>query len=260
MNMNKERKNILLTQNEKEDSIAFILKEVNLQPVTFRAFLRSYFQEVGFRYLFWGMGDILFIVGLLLVGVGILYFPDLHHLLGNNHRDEIYFTVFMVSPLCYALLYFLGIWKERLLGTFELKMTLRVSLKELLILRMLAFSGISLVVSVGSNVLIWQLLGQELSLMRLFSLSFSSLFLFANIQLLLEYRMPMRCSHWITPIIWGAVGVLLVWKQEGIAQFLLYVPVSIVTVIVFGLLLLFIYLLRHNYFMKKEGTIYYVSA
>jgi len=258
--MNRERKNLPFTQDEKENSIAFILKEVNLQPVTFRAFLRSYFQEVGFRYLFLGMGDILFIVGLLLIGVGMLYFPDLHQLFENGHRNEIYFTVFMVSPVCYALLYFLGIWKERLLGTFELKMTLRVSLKELLILRMLAFSGISLVVSVGGNVLIWQSLGQEVSLMRLFSLSFSSLFLFANIQLLLEYKMPMRCSHWVTPIIWGAVGVLFVWQQESIAQFLLYVPVSIVTAIVFGLLLLFIYLLRHNYFMEKEGSITYVSA
>lgn len=258
--MNRERRNIPFTQDEKENSIAFILKEVDLQPVTFRAFLRSYFQEVGFRYLFWGMGDILFIVGLLLIGIAILYFPDLNHLFENGHRDEVYFTIFMASPLCYALLYFLGIWKERLLGTFELKMTLRVSLKELLILRMLAFSGISLIVSVGSTILIWQLLGQELSLMRLFSLSFSSLFLFANIQLLLEHKMPMRCSHWVTPIIWGAVGVLFVWKQEGIAQFLLYVPVSIVTAIVFGLLLLFIYLLRHNYFMEKEGTITYVNA
>lgn len=206
--MNKDRKNIPFTQIEKENSIDFILKEVDLQPVTFRAFIRSYFQEVGFRYLFWGLGDILFIVGLLLVGVVILYLPDLHQSLDNGHSDKIYFTVFMVSPLCYALLYFLGIWKERLLGTFELKMTLRVSLKELLILRMLAFSGIALVVSVGSNVLMWQLLGQELSLMRLFSLSFTSLFLFANIQLLLEYKVPLRCSYWVTPIVWGDRSIL----------------------------------------------------
>ena len=258
--MNKDRKNIPFTQIEKENSIDFILKEVNLQPVTFRAFIRSYFQEVGFRYLFWGLGDILFIVGLLLVGVAILYLPYLHQSLDNGHSDKIYFTVFMASPLCYAVLYFLGIWKERLLGTFELKMTLRVSLKELLILRMLAFSGIALVVSVGSNVLMWQLLGQELSLMRLFSLSFTSLFLFANIQLLLEYKVPLRCSYWVTPIIWSVVGVLLVWKQEWIAQLLVYLPFSIVTVIVFGLLLLFIYLLRHNYFLQKEGTITYANA
>ena len=52
--MNRERKNIPFTQDEKENSIAFILKEVNLQPVTFREFIRSYFQEVGFRYLFLG--------------------------------------------------------------------------------------------------------------------------------------------------------------------------------------------------------------
>lgn len=258
--MDRGRKNILFTQDEKENSIAFILKKVNLQPVTFREFLHAYFQEVGFRYLFWGMGDILFSVGLILIGAGLLYFPDLHHLFENDYSDRIYFAVFMASPLCYALLYFLGIWKERLLGTFELKMTLRVSLKELLILRMLVFSGISLVVSVGSNILIWKLLGQDLSLMRLFSLSFTSLFLFANSQLLLEYKIPMRCSYWVTPIIWGAVGVFFVWKQDRVAQLLLYLPLSIVTAIVFGLLLIFICLLRHNYFMEKEGTITYASA
>ena len=54
--MNSEKKNIPITQDEKENSIAFILKEVKLRPVTFREFLRSYFQEVGFRYLFLGNG------------------------------------------------------------------------------------------------------------------------------------------------------------------------------------------------------------
>lgn len=258
--MTNERKKSLLTEDEKKSSIAFILKEVNLQPVTFRGFFRSYFQEVGIRYLLWGMGDISFIVGLIVIGAGLLYFPELHQLFEKDYSNNIYFTVFMASPLCYALLYFLGIWKERLLGTFELKMTLRVSLKELFILRMLVFSGISLVVSVGSNILIWHLLGQELSLMRLFSLSFASLFLFANSQLLLEYKIPLRYSYWVTPIIWGAVGVLFVWKQDQVARLLVYLPLSIITVIVLGLLLIFIYLLRQNYFMEKEGTITYVSA
>ena len=258
--MNKARKNSLLTQNEKENSIAFILKEANLQPVTFRAFLRSYFQEVGFRYLFWGMGDILFIVGLLLIGTGGIFFSDFHYSLENDYSNKVYFTVFMASPLCYALLYYLGIWKEKLLGTFELKMTLRVSLKELLILRMLAFSGISLLVSVGINIFIWQLLGQELSLIRLFTLSFTSLFLFANLQILLEYKIPIRYSYWVTPMVWGAVGLLLIWQQEKIAQLLFYLPLSVVTGIVLGLLFLFMYLLRHNYFMQKEGTITYANA
>ncbi|GAF64677.1 hypothetical protein BTS2_1573 [Bacillus sp. TS-2] len=258
--MNRGRKSIPITEEEKEKSISFILKEVNLQPVTFREFLRSYYRDVGIRYLFWGLGDILFIVGLLLLGLGLLYYPDLQNLFENNQIDKIYFTVFMASPLCYALLYFLGAWKEKLLGTFELKMTLRVSLKELLILRMLAFSGISLVISTASNVLIWQLLGQELSLMRLFSLSFASLFLFANIQLLLEYKIPFRCSYWVNPLIWTVMGVLLIWKQDSITLLLLYLPFSIVTVIVFGLLLLFIYLLRYNYFMQKEGTITNANA
>ena len=41
--MNSEKENIPFTQDEKENSIAFILNEVNLRPVTFREFLRSYF-------------------------------------------------------------------------------------------------------------------------------------------------------------------------------------------------------------------------
>lgn len=252
-------KNYAITEEEKESSISYILSEVDLQPTTFRAFLRSYFQEVGFRYLFWGIGDILFIVGLLLLGVGILSFPSIGPFVEKGH-PKIYFTVFMTSPLCYALLYFLVIWKERLLGTFELKMTLRVSLKELFILRMLVFSGISLVISVGSGLAIWQLFSQELSLMRLFSLSFSSLFLFANLQLLFEFKIPMRVSHWLTPLLWGALVSLLIWQQETIIQFLVYVPVTIVITLVCGLCMLFICLLRRNYFIEKEGTIAYVSA
>ncbi|MCF1617830.1 hypothetical protein LQF63_09310 [Tetragenococcus koreensis] len=258
--MNKNINQIHLTQAEKENSINVILKEIKLQPVTFRGFLCSYFQKVGLSYLFWGIGDILFLVGLLLVGGGLVYLPNLNHLLANNLTDEIYFSVFIFSPLCYALLYFLGIWKEILLGTFELKMTLRVSLKELLILRMLAFSIISLVILTGSNYLIWQFLGQEISLVRLFSLSFSSLFLFANLQLLLEYKIPLRRSYWVTPLIWLVVGAFFIWKQDIITQFLLYLPLTIVTTIVCGSFILFICLLRYNYFTEKEGTITYASA
>lgn len=258
--MYKEKRDIPFTQGEKDKSISFILKEVNLQPITFQKFIQNYFKEVGFRYLFWGIEDILFIVALILIGIGTLHYPSLHHSFALGHSTGIYFTVFMGAPLCYGLLYFLGIWKERLLGTFELKMTLRISLKELLIIRMLVFSGISLVAAVGSNILIWQLAGQELSLIRLFSLSFSSLFLFANLQLLLEYKIPMRCSHWVTPVLWSAIGGLLIWQQDKTTQILLYLPLSIVVGIVCGLLLLFIYLLRHNYFMKTEGTITYANA
>ncbi len=173
-----------------------------------------FFQEVGFRYLFWGLGDILYIVGLLLLGVGALYLPDLNSFAKNGHVEYVYFAVFMISPLCYALLYFLGIWKEKLLGTFELKMTLKVSLKEILILRMFMFSGISLIVSTIGNVFIWQLIGQELSLMKLFSLSFASLFLFASLQLLLEFQLPMRCHYWVTPMIWAVIGILFIWKKR----------------------------------------------
>ncbi|AIC96129.1 hypothetical protein [Shouchella lehensis] len=258
--MNKRQKMILLNQDEKDQSIALILKEVNLKPVTFRAFIGSFFQEVGFRYLFWGLGDILYIVGLLLLGVGALYLPDLNSFAKNGHVEYVYFAVFMISPLCYALLYFLGMWKEKLLGTFELKMTLKVSLKEILILRMFMFSGISLIVSTIGSVFIWQLIGQELSLMKLFSLSFASLFLFASMQLLLEFQLPMRCHYWVTPMIWAVIGILFIWKKDLMTQILLYLPLSLIIAISFGFILLFIYLLRYNYLMQKEGTIYYANA
>ncbi len=90
-----------MTQNEKENSIAFILKEANLRPVTFRAFIRSYFQEVGFRYLFWGMGDILFIVGLLNRNRDI-YFPDFHYLLESDYSQQSLFYCFygITTLLC----------------------------------------------------------------------------------------------------------------------------------------------------------------
>lgn len=254
-----ERKRIPITLAEKEQSIDFILKEVNLQPVTFRRFIQSYFQEVGFRYLFWGMSESLFIVGLLLIGIGIFYVPYLHQLAQDNYND-IYFFVFMASPICYALLYFLGIWKERMLGTFELKMTLRVSLKELLILRMLVFSLMALIVAVGSNLLIWQLMSDTISLLRLFSLSFSSLFLFANTQLLLEYQIPIYFSHWMTPMIWSFVSVLLFFQKVRIVQVVSYLPLSLFIIFGVGLLLLFIYLLRHYYFSEKEGTIIYANT
>lgn len=249
-----------LTKEEREQSIAYILQKADLQPMTFHHFLQSNFRLLSSGQLFSGIGDVLFLALIAFLGIAFLVFPEWQSLQTKELQQETYFFVFMLSPFCYGLFYFLGVWKEIYLGTFELKMTLRISLKELMILRMLFFSTFALLVSGLGSFLIWQLFDQQISLLRLLSLSSSSLFLFANGQLWLERQLPWHASYFVTPCLWMLLSGILTWKKEWMIDILLYLPSWLFV----GLFILFVGFfigqLRRECFTKKEGILSNASA
>lgn len=117
--------------------------------------------------------------------------------------------LFLLSPVLYAALQVLTTWKETAQGTLEWKSCCRISHRELLAWRTLAFGGVSAAACLPVDLLLWQVTGRESSLLWMLGTSFASLFLYAALTL------ARRDHSLIFPLLlWGALGgVLTVWKH-----------------------------------------------
>jgi hypothetical protein len=100
-------------------------------------------------------------------------------------------------------------------------MACRYSLKQMTALRMLVFGSISVVLSIFVSTGVWLLISREVSILGMMSISFSALFLFAAIQLLIEWKWKAPVAYFFTPIIWAVMSILLLAAGEPAEHFLL---------------------------------------
>lgn len=255
----------LPTAEEKENSIQFILANVSVQPKSFTQFIRSIFTEMDWRIYFWGLRDILIISVSLIACVFAFFWYVSDFGRGQNPlllpvlKEQTYFNVFLASPVIFGIFHYLSLWKEVQLKTYELKMTLKISLKDILLVRSIFFSVISLVISVLLSLLAWYGMNQEVSLFKLVSVSSASLFLFLVGQMSLDKKLPADKSYVVSPLIWLSIGTLLVLGREQVSHFILMLPELLVFLLSLVLLVVFILLIRRSYLTEKEGGFSYVG-
>ncbi|MEG0256544.1 hypothetical protein [Vagococcus sp.] len=254
------------TEKEKEKSIQFILENLSPQQKPFSQFVLFFFREFDSRVIFWGLKDVLVITVSVIFSL-LLFFIFLVRemsvstvFLFRDISETVYFFSFLLSPVVFSLLHYLSIWKEIQLKTFELKMTLKVSLKEIMTIRTLIFSVISLFSSVFFSFFLWFIIDQPMSLLKLISLSSSSLFLFSIIQIILDNMIQINKSYIVSPIFWLGVASLLIHQKDKVIRVLMILPESLVLVLTGIFIISFILLLRRNYLKQEEGGLSYVRA
>ncbi|MFO7264153.1 MAG: hypothetical protein C0P68_008485 [Bacillota bacterium] len=113
-----------------------------LPKETFAGYLKKMVLQVGFKYLFRDMTEILFVIVLLL---SVYLYISIQALTGTPvKQSQIYSYIFIFSPLFYfiiALLFF--VFKERQ-STYEVEMTCKYNIYQLAAFRMLLFSLLSI--------------------------------------------------------------------------------------------------------------------
>lgn len=96
-------------------------------------------------------------------------------------------ALFLFSPLLYAALSLLTAWKNLQTGIWEWTWTFQVSARMVALpLQMLCFGGVSVLVCVPANMLLWTFTGQEMPLGWMLALSLASLFLYGALSLLCQ--------------------------------------------------------------------------
>ena len=197
--------------------------------------------------LFFGTGDCLFLACLL---AALGFVP----LVAAAARElPLAPLLFLLSPCLYALLQGLTAWKERMSGTLEWKSTCRISLRALTALRMLVFGGVSTVVCVPANVVLWQVSGCRLGLGWMLGLSFSSLFLYAALSLACQRP---GWAMLAAPAVWSVIGSAPLWSRRA-AVFLEGVPALVFLLIALGGLTAYLLELRSYLSKPLEGGILY---
>lgn len=209
-------------------------------------------KSLGLRELLFGVWDCAFLAVLAaaLVWSGAA-------MLVRQQEYLVYTVLFVISPVLWAVLHGLIMWKERMSGVWELFMTARVTLRQLSALRMLLFGAVSVVASVALCGMVRLLTGGELSLLRLCGVSFASLFLFAAASLLAEefIRPPLGCLA--VPAAWLALGAALLWLGPKAERFFAGLPEAVLCLIAVIAAGIYLALLKRRCFIGKEGVAAY---
>lgn len=249
--MDKERSIPLPTEAEKERAIAAIL-DAGLSPAAQpRPRLRLLVRALPPSALFCGVGDCLFLAVLL---TALCLVPAAA---AAARQVPLSPLLFLLSPLLYALLQLLTLWKDSMSGTLEWKQTCRISFRTLTALRMLLFGGACVLVCVPVNMLLWYVGGRPLPLPRMLSLSFASLFLYAALSLLC-LRSRRRGAAFAAPLLWALLSIFLLgWRRA--AAFLGEVPTLVFFLLAAGgLLFCLSELKRRILYPDKGGSCYAV--
>ena len=209
-------------------------------------------RTLGIRNLFFGVEDCVFLAVLLsvLVSAGVLSFAA-------SRPSMLAVLLFIFSPLFYMALHLLTVWKEVMAHTYELLMACRCSLRQLTAVRMLIFGGMSLCFSMALSGCLswWQSDGP--GLLRLCSISFASLFLFACLSLAAERKWPAPVSCLPVPAAWVLLGVSLLLLGERAEALLGGIFTMAFALAGGGGAALYFLMLKHYYFTLREGAIAY---
>lgn len=165
------------SQRKIAEQIKIITKKGLVKKRSFFYYLRDIFHSVGLRVIFHGMADAVFIAMTAVLGIAVISAGII-----EQHMNEIYAVSFIASPITYMLLCFFTLWKEKMSGTYEVKMACKYTVYHLTAFRMFLFSLLSMVINT-CGICILCLFGGGLDFWRLFGISVCSLFLFSVILL-----------------------------------------------------------------------------
>ena len=204
------------TEAEKQRAIARILDAGLPRRVAFGRELREVLQRIGPRALLFGVGDCL-ALSLLIWALCLL-----SALFVAGSTGSLAPALFLFSPLLYAALSLLTVWKNLQTGIWEWTWTFQVSARMVAALQMLCFGGVSVLVCVPANMLLWTFTGQEMPLGWMLALSLASLFLYGALSLLCQ-RLRGPAGWLAAPTGWVLMGLIpLIWPRT--AEWLTAIP------------------------------------
>lgn len=241
------------TEEEKDRSIAGIVENGVVLPRRLSSAIAGILKEIGVRELFFGVGDCVFLAFL----GAVLFWMEIFSSV-MKQSDMVYLLLFFSSPFLYGLLHLLTVWKDIMTGTYEQLMTLKISLRRMTVLRMFVFGGVCVVLTAMAGFWFYGFLPDSVSVFKVLGLSFTSLFLFAWMELVVEWKWRKPFSCLVVPAVWIVLGILLTRFEKNLCQIIEVIPtvVFMMTAAVFAML--YYSMLKTYYFDLKEGVVHYV--
>lgn len=248
MSLDKNKKIPYPNEKEIDTQIQLILEQGLPQKQSLIASIFEMKNQIGWQYVVLNRGEILF--------NGLVLFIAIYYLLivsdiASVYSASFYGLIFTGSPLLFLSLSAYSYYQKYSNHTFELEMTLKYTVFQLLAVRMLFFSGVGVLVNVSLILLLS--IKVELNVWQVLLLSLSGLFLFAG-GLLFAIRKGNLFRRSVFFIgAWVAFNLgLLVYTDEHYEKFLVGLPTFLYGVILFASLLLFTVSLKQLFYRKQE--------
>lgn len=246
---------IFPSKEEKEKSISLIVAKGMPEQKSFLGELCEMFQTIGFRGLFFGVGDSIFLAVLctvFLLGGSVL--------LMSKCADKAVVILFLIAPFLYRIVQAMTTWKEWMTGVYEQKMVCRYTLRQVNTLRMLLFGGVSVVLCVGGSMALSLATRSGVIFPRFLGIAFTALVLFAVLDLSVRWYCTTLFGNFLAPVVWIFLGIFMIVTKEWMTSVLMRLPVAVFWAFVAGGAAVYVRMLRDWYFIKKEGALSYAVS
>lgn len=239
------------TEEEIDQQITQIIAKGLPKQKSFFSEIQGLYKQMGWRYILPNQNEWIFtviaLVALLLI-VGVTFGSD--RVLTAKEMA----LFFMISPFLFMSLSLFSFFDKREAHTFELEMTTKFTVFQIIAVRMLAFSGLAIVSN--TSLALWLASTHELSFIRLWLLSLTGLFLFAT-GLLVALRKGQVVPKLIGYVSgWLIINSGLVWlADEAYVQVLQTLPTVLYGSLVVILIVLFGLAFKRMYLRKQEEVL-----
>lgn len=228
--------------------------EIGLKrKVTFSMYLKKMYQQIGLRYLFRDMTEIIFVLVLFLSVVAFFLVNASYHL--SREPEKLYSYLFIVSPMLYFLISSIFFVNGKKRATFAVEMTCKYNVYQLAAFRMLIFSVFSMIVNalcIGILALL-----HEVDIIFALMISASSLFLFSALFLYVLLKVRTKTTLYTVTSAWVAGNVILIIYSSELYHYLLsHIPIYLYFFLVAGFFYIYINNLKKLITYKNtEGVI-----
>lgn len=211
--------------------------------------MRDFKNQMGWLYLLPNRGETIFTSLLLILTIFCL---GLIASVENSMSPFFYGSTFLTAPMSLFLLTAYAIYEKWEKQTFELEMTMKITIFQVIAVRILVFSGISLFINMTAAFVM--AVNFEVEFLRIWLISLTGLFAFASGLLWFVSRGNIwrRTAMYTTGWLVINSGWLFMMK-DAYLQFVIHLPLVVYTGILVILMGFFFYTFKKAFTRKQEG-------
>jgi len=234
---------------EIEQQVSCILQKGLPKRKSFTTEIKSLFQQVGWRYLLPNRNEWIFTV---VAVFALILFMLVTVSTKMELSEDQYAVLFMFSPFLFASLSLYSFIEKRESATFELEMTTKFTVFQLIAIRMLTYSGLA--IFVNTSIVLVLLNRLQIDFLHVWLLSLAGLFLFAS-GLLLVMKAGNLLVKTITYIcVWISLNCALVFYAKSVyVQFISSLPNIIYACVVLVLFAICCMAFKRMFLQRQEG-------
>lgn len=243
------------SEDELDQQVKQIVRQAFPEKRSFWQQVKDVKTQLGWTYLVpnrgeWGAAALIVTLLFLFLTTWMPYEP--------KAMEELYYFVFFVSPLPFVLLVLYALYEKREKQVMELEMTMKITIFQILALRMVSFSGIALFASITASAIL--AVNFDMPFLRILLISLAGLFSFTAIFLAGLAKGHVWRMSWGVAIGWGAANFL--WMSvlpESYMTFLFNLPLVIYTGLL-GIACATSYYAFKQTFLRKQEELAYVNT